>query len=76
MELGTVSAFLECFIDKEKMVIWIDVHADVNTREASKSGHYPTRMPVAFFLGLDKNQKMLLNSEQLIHVGLRDVDPF
>jgi len=79
MGLGTVSAFLECFEKMEKMVIWIDAHADVNTREASKSGHYHG-MPVAFLLGLDKDEKfpikILLKPEQLIYTGLRDVDQF
>lgn len=79
MGLGTVSAFLECFENMDKMVIWIDAHADVNTREASKSGHYHG-MPVAFLLGLDKDEKfpikVLLKSQQLIYVGLRDVDAF
>jgi arginase len=79
MGLGTVSAFLECFADDEKMVIWIDAHADANTRKASKSGHYHG-MPVAFLLGLDKDDKfpikVLLKPEQLVYVGLRDVDPF
>jgi arginase len=79
MGMGTVSAFLECFADKEKIVIWIDAHADVNTREASESGHYHG-MPVAFLLGLDKDEqfpiKVLLKPEQLIYVGLRAVDPF
>lgn len=79
MGLGTVSAFLESFEDKEKIVIWIDAHADVHTREASESEHYHG-MPVAFLLGLDKDEKfpikILLKPEQLIYVGLRDVDPF
>jgi arginase len=79
MALGTVSAFLECFEEKEKMIIWIDAHADVNTRHASKSGHYHG-MPLAFLLGLDKDEKfpikVLLKSQQLIYVGLRDVDAF
>jgi len=79
MGLGTVSAFLECFADEEKIVIWIDAHADVNTREASKSKHYHG-MPVAFLLGLDTDEKfpikVLLKPEQLIYVGLRDVDLF
>ncbi len=74
MGLGTISAFLECFQDKEKMIIWIDAHADVNTRKASESGHYHG-MPVAFLLGLDKDEKFP-KPEQLIYVGLRDVDPF
>jgi arginase family enzyme len=37
-------------------------------------------MPVAFLLGLDKDKKfpikVLLKPEQLIYVGLRDIDPF
>ena len=79
MGLGTVSAFLEYFVNKEKVIIWLDAHADVNTRKASKSGHYHG-MPVAFLLGLDKDEKfpinVLLKPEELIYVGLRDVDLF
>lgn len=79
MGLGTVSAFLEYFQDKDKVVIWIDAHADVNTRKASESGHYHG-MPVAFLLGLDRDEKFpincLLKAEQLVYVGLRDVDEF
>ncbi|CAF1501917.1 unnamed protein product [Rotaria sordida] len=79
MGLGTVSAFLECFVNKEKVIIWLDAHADVNTRKTSKSGHYHG-MPVAFLLGLDKDEKFPINvrlkPEELIYVGLRDVDLF
>ena len=79
MAFGTVSAFLEYFQEKEKILIYIDAHADANTRKASESGHYHG-MPVAFLLGLDKDEKfpieVLLKPEQLIYVGLRDVDPF
>ena len=79
MGMGTVSAFLECFADKGKMVLWIDAHADANTREASESGHYHG-MPLAFLLGLDQDArfplKVQLKPEELLYVGLRDVDPF
>jgi arginase len=79
MGMGTVSAFLECFEKSEKVVIWIDAHADANTRKSSKSGHYHG-MPVAFLLGLDNDAKfpvkVPLKAEELIYVGLRDVDPF
>lgn len=79
MGLGTVSAFLECFAEKEKIVLWIDAHADTNTREASTSGHYHG-MPLAFLLGLDQDtrfpMKVQLKSEELLYVGLRDVDDF
>jgi arginase len=61
------------------MIIWIDAHADVNTREASKSGHFHG-MPLAFLLSLDQDERfpitVLLKPQQLIYVGLRDVDPF
>jgi arginase len=79
MGMGTVSAFLECFEKSDKVVIWIDAHADANTREASESGHYHG-MPVAFLLGLDNDDKfpikVSLKAKDLIYVGLRDVDPF
>ena len=79
MGMGTVSAFLECFAESDKVVIWIDAHADANTREASESGHYHG-MPVAFLLGLDTDEKfpikVPLKAKELIYVGLRDVDSF
>jgi arginase family enzyme len=58
MALRTVSAFLECFQEKEKMIIWIDVHADVNIREASKSDHYHG-MSLVFLLDLDKDESFI-----------------
>ena len=79
MGMGTVSAFLEHFAAKDKCVIWMDAHADTNTRDASESGHFHG-MPIAFLLGLDRDEQfpieIQLKPNELLYVGLRDVDPF
>lgn len=79
MALGTVSAFVQFYSSKKIKVIWIDAHPDANTRDSSQSGHYHG-MPLTFLLGLDKDDKYpleeLFQFNELIYVGLRDVDPF
>jgi len=61
-------------------VIWIDAHADINTYEKSisKNKH---GMPVAMCVGLDKfwwemENEPKLSFENLIYVGIRDLDDF
>lgn len=63
-------------------VIWVDAHADVNTPPLSSSGNVHG-MPVAFLLGLIENCQKLpsfdwykpcLKPEDIVYIGLRDVD--
>ena len=52
MAIGSLSAFLNKY-DKQLKVIWIDAHADINTRSSSPSGNFHG-MPLSFLTGLDK----------------------
>lgn len=62
-------------------VIWVDAHADINTNEISNSGNVHG-MPVASLIGLgDKGlaefvpRTKYLLPENIIYIGLRDVEP-
>ncbi len=61
-------------------ILWIDAHADMNTPETSPSGN-SHGMPLSGLLGwVDKNiwgmpwMNQLLKPEQVIQIGIRDVD--
>lgn len=63
-------------------VIWIDAHADLNTPESSPSGNVHG-MPMAQLLGLGTlggdviwGGGAVLSPEQIVYIGLRNVDPF
>ena len=78
--VGSVGALNDHYVKKGKKlyVIWIDAHADINTYESS-STHSTHGMPVAFLLGLCE-QKLVkiethLTPDQIIYIGLRDLDP-
>lgn len=78
----TVQAQLDKYLD-DLLVIWIDAHADVNTMDSSisKNTH---GMPVAPLLGLMNHwwksdtvkSHHILKPENLLYVGIRDLDPF
>ena len=73
----SVASSLYKYGDKLK-ILWIDAHADLNTRKSSKTKN-THGMPVASLLGLDNVWDINLpiaNSNQIIYMGLRDVDPF
>ncbi|XP_077477388.1 arginase-2, mitochondrial [Stigmatopora argus] len=65
-------------------VIWVDAHADVNTPVTSPSGNLHGQ-PVAFMLKELRDKmpvlpgfswvKPFLSCEDLVYIGLRDVDP-
>lgn len=62
-------------------VIWVDAHADINTHEITNSGNVHG-MPVAALIGLgDKGlvdftpRTKYLLPENIIYIGLRDVEP-
>lgn len=62
-------------------VIWLDAHGDINTPESSRSGNVHG-MPVAHLLGHgDPSLAAIatpapaLRPEDIVYVGLRDVDP-
>lgn len=75
---GTATALHER--DERVGLIWLDAHADINTPESSLSGNVHG-MPVAHLLGLGDTRLSHLSSrvpavlpENLVYVGLRDVD--
>ncbi|KAF9566306.1 arginase [Agrocybe pediades] len=77
LAMGTISGTLSEYPDA--CVVWIDAHADINTSETTESGNIHG-MPVSFLLGLGSKVeefswvKPLLKPEQLVYIGLRDVD--
>ncbi len=59
-------------------VIWIDAHADINTKRTSPSGHFHG-MPVASLMNLENSNIIqgfvhYLRAEQLTYIGIRDLD--
>jgi arginase len=78
MAISTLSNSLNNY-DNLK-VIWIDAHADINTFNESISKNYHG-MPLSFLTGLDTNDnfnfiKNKLDFENLLYIGIRDLDPF
>lgn len=78
MGLGTVSAFLEMY-PEDSRVVWIDAHADMNTRGSSPSGNFHG-MPLSFIFGWDEDEHFpvsnKLKTEHITYFGVRDVDEF
>ncbi len=78
----TVQSALDKHLD-DLLVIWIDAHADINTMESSLTKNIHG-MPVAPLLGLMEhwwksntyNTHHILKPENLLYVGIRDLDPF
>lgn len=61
-------------------VLWIDAHADINTYNESKSKNLHG-MPLSYLSGLDYDEnfdfiKSKLNLNNLMYVGIRDLDDF
>lgn len=61
-------------------VVWVDAHADINTPESTTTGHLHG-MPLSFLLGINTEKleglewvEPCLKPENLVYVGLRDVD--
>ncbi len=78
ISIPTVAHSLNKF--KNTKVIWIDAHPDINTYNESLTKNYHG-MPLSFLTGIDKNQKFnfinkLLNFENLLYIGIRDIDKF
>jgi len=77
LAMGTISGTLSTH--PEACVVWVDAHADINTIESTESGNIHG-MPVSFLLGLGNKVpefswvKPLLKPENLVYIGLRDVD--
>lgn len=65
---------------KNTKVIWIDAHPDINTFNESYTKNYHG-MPLSFLTGIDSNQnfnfiKKLLKFQNLLYIGIRDIDKF
>lgn len=65
-------------------IVWVDAHADINTPEASRSGNIHG-MPLGFLLGHVKDVDSLPNfkwftpcliPQDIVYIGLRDIDPY
>jgi len=80
--MGTLPAILK---KRPKTgVVWVDAHADINTTKTTGSGNMHG-MTVAFLLGLEKHatatpyfnwfpKEPLLKPEDVVYIGLRDLD--
>ena len=77
VSLGSVSGSLNHYEDLT--VIWVDAHADINTKKSSETGNLHG-MPLSFLTGIEQDkyhfQDNLLNPKNIIYLGLRDVDNF
>ena len=78
--ISSVCAFLNRFPDG--IVIWVDAHADLNLPESSSTGNFHG-MPLSLLLNIGEIGKSFvpwlkvpLRPENLIYLGLRDIDPF
>lgn len=73
ISLSTVASSIKKF-QEDLTVVWVDAHADINTRNSSTTNNLHG-MPLAFLLGHDNIYDFpTMKPEQLIYIGLRDVD--
>lgn len=77
MSIGSLSASLNRY-GPDLKVIWIDAHADINTRSSSKSKNVHG-MPLAFLTGIDSSDEYsylskYLRFENLCYIGIRQMD--
>lgn len=76
--LASLNASLQ--VDEDVKVIWVDAHADINTFVTSPSGNLHG-MPLAFLfniINIDPSKTSWIKNlkpENLVYIGLRDVDP-
>ncbi|WWC63570.1 arginase [Kwoniella dejecticola CBS 10117] len=79
LAMGTVSGTKAKYPDA--CLIWVDAHADINTPLSTDSGNLHG-CPVSFLLGLEGTDvspfsewlKPCLKPEEIVYIGLRDVD--
>lgn len=75
--VSTIAPLVDLYQD-DVLVVWIDAHPDLNTRETSVSKNLHG-MPVAALLGLHHHwfdgPKRALKAENLVYFGIRDIDP-
>jgi arginase len=77
--MGSVAATASYYDDLT--VVWVDAHADINTEKTTPSGNIHG-MPLASLLGIGSpelnrlsGQHHPIRPENLIYLGLRDLDP-
>ena len=83
MAMGTISGIARGIKERfgeDIKVIWVDAHADINTPETTESGNLHG-MPVSFLANLVQEKieglewiEPCLKPENLVYIGLRDVD--
>ena len=83
MAIGTISGVAKGIKERfgaDIKVIWVDAHADINTPETTESGNLHG-MPLSFLLNLAHEKpegldwiEPCLKPENLVYIGLRDVD--
>lgn len=83
MAIGTISGVARGIkerLGEDIRVIWVDAHADINTPETTETGNLHG-MPLSFLLNLVKEKfegldwiEPCLKPENLVYIGLRDVD--
>ena len=82
LSVGSVAGTATVLAERGERVglIWFDAHADINTPDTTLTGNVHG-MPVAHLLGLGDERLSRLASvtpavraEQLVHIGLRDLD--
>jgi arginase len=73
---STVSSSITKY-NNDLMVIWIDAHADINTKKTSTTGN-THGMPLSAIFNLEENEvcnKVLnFNPKNLVYYGIRDLD--
>ena len=82
--IGTLSGALTR--DNNVGIIWVDAHADINTPNTSLTGNIHG-MPISYAMNIDhqlrnnefkwmnKSNIPLLQANQIVYIGLRDIDP-
>ena len=78
--IGASTVMASLYKNSDTTVIWIDAHADINTMLESKTKN-KHGTPLAMCTGLEKvwwNEPLsnLLNFDNLIYTGIRDLDDF
>lgn len=76
LAIGSIAAM--CCREPGLKVVWIDAHADINTLNRTVSGKLHG-CPVSFLLGLEDSSfpwlQPPLKPQDLVYLGLRDVEP-
>ena len=82
---ASIGTIVSDFPNNNQILIWFDAHADINTPSSSLTGHCHG-MPLSIASGLCQTELKKHNLfswipnyfplENLIYIGLRDIDPF